>query len=247
MNSIIRFLIGPVLRRYEALLLRVTNLETAWDCLVESPQYVDAPDVGFNGQQHRKLIFRELLNSFHFEAILETGTWIGNTTGYLARAANLPVYTCELNQRFHALAKMRLQGVPNVVFERSDSREFLKKIAGTAVVNQAVFIYLDAHWYDDLPLQQELEIICNHWKSFVIMIDDFQVPGDAGYGYDDYGGKKALAVRELGPTFTRFDLVPFFPALPSAQETGFRRGCVVLGRRGEYAEKLGALAVLVRR
>jgi hypothetical protein len=55
-----------------------------------------------------------------------------------------------------------------------------------------VFFHLDAHWEGDLPLQEEIEIILGRFPNFLIMIDDFRVPGDSGYGFDDYGRGKML-------------------------------------------------------
>lgn len=60
------------------------------------------------------------------------------------------------------------------------------------------------------------------------MIDDFQVPGDEGYSYDDYGPGKRLCLDYLQP-LSQFKLTAFFPTLPSREETGGKRGCVVLG------------------
>jgi hypothetical protein len=35
------------------------------------------------------------------------------------------------------------------------------------------------------------------------MIDDFKVPGDAGYGHDDYGRGKSLSMHDFGAQFER--------------------------------------------
>lgn len=50
-----------------------------------------------------KRMFWELMAAIPFDAIVETGTWLGDTTGYMAQAARRPVYSCEVNPRFHAL------------------------------------------------------------------------------------------------------------------------------------------------
>ena len=72
------------------------------------------------------------------------------------------------------------------------------------------------------------------------MIDDFQVPGDAGYGYDDYGAGKILSLPYL-----HVDKLPglklYWPSARSAEETGFRRGCLVLATGRESARKLERL------
>jgi hypothetical protein len=222
MKDLIKFLVPSAYRKYQELQLRITALETAVDCLIDSPKWNESD--GFNGQEHRKLIFRELVDSFEFDGILETGTWIGNTAGYMAKTSGLPVSTCELNKRFHALAKMRLLGIPNINFALSDSRTFLRRFNNDI---KRPFIYLDAHWYDDHPLKEELQIICNRWDDFVVMIDDFKVPGDEGYSYEDYG-RNLLSEDHISDLVPRYWLDLFFPSLPSEKETGAKRGCVVL-------------------
>lgn len=247
MKRLIKFGLKPWYRKYTALVARISNLETAIDCLIDSPRWTPSDAVGFNGQRHRKLIFHELLNAFNFEAILETGTWIGNTTGYMATESALPVHTCEINPRFHTLARMRLQGMARIDFTLADSRSFLQTISRTDVAAKRVFVYLDAHWYDDLPLREEIEIISGAWQEYVIMVDDFEVPSDSGYGYDRYEKHNVLSMEFFADTFARCGLIPFFPSLPSAEETGARRGCVVLAGGGRAAEVLGGLASLVRK
>jgi hypothetical protein len=70
------------------------------------------------------------------------------------------------------------------------------------------------------------------------MIDDFRVPGDAGYRYDDYGRGKSLSMHDFGAQFERLALKPYFPAVSSGDETGAGSGCVVLAPRGPIAEAL---------
>jgi hypothetical protein len=214
------------------------TLEVAIDSLLAGLNGAGSEDVALNGQRHRQEIFDALFKTFTFDAIVETGTFTGNTAGYMARKTKLPVYTVERNPRFHAIAKARLKDFQNIMFELGDSRTCLNKFAGNGVAGNATFFYLDAHWNEDLPLAEEIEIISRSWKQFVIMIDDFQVPGDDGYGYDDDYGLwgRGLDMRSFGSVFSRCGLTPFFPAAPSASETGAKRGCVVLVKN-EDAQK----------
>jgi hypothetical protein len=55
-------------------------------------------------------------------------------------------------------------------------------------------------------------------------VDDFQVPGDHGYGYDNYGVGKALTREYIVPLVSQFELSEFYPRTPSSVETGGRRG-----------------------
>lgn len=227
--------------------ITVSNLETAIDTLIETPRHTPEAGAGFNWQSGRKRIFTELLEACQFQVIVETGTWIGNTTGYMAEVSQLPILSTEVDRRFHSLARMRLADVQNASLFNRDSREFIGELSTRSDLADArIFFYLDAHWYSDLPLREEIDIIARHWKDAMIMVDDFQVPGDEGYGYDDYGDGKALTLDYLRPSIALNDLVPFFPSTPSAEETGLKRGCVVLVKRGPLDETLGRLPSLER-
>jgi len=219
-------------------------MEAALETYFNNPVYVDSDDIGFNGQKIRKAIFNELCKTFSFEAIIETGTYTGNTSGYMAKQTALPLNTCESNRVLFALARKRLSGIEGVDCYLMDSRDFLNTLANKNISNKRVFIYLDAHCHDDLPLKQEIETICKTWKEFVIMIDDFQVPGDKGYGYDSYAGNQTLSISNFLPVFLQNGLTPFFPALSSGGETGAKRGSVILTRKGNFAEQVGKCASL---
>ena len=60
------------------------------------------------------------------------------------------------------------------------------------------------------------------------MIDDFRVPGDDGYGYDDYGSGKKIEIDYIKDIITKYKLKIFSPKISSSQETGEKRGCAIL-------------------
>jgi len=217
---------------------RLTNLETLILALLDSPTYLASNDVGFNGQQFRKTIFKKLLCSYPFQTMVETGTCLGNTTGYMAEISGLPVWSAELDPRFAALARKRLVRFSNVRIENIDSRAFLRDLVDINLHQTFTFFYLDAHWNDDLPLREEVEFIAKKWSKFVIMVDDFAVPGDPGYKYDYYGLGMNLTPRYLNETLRRLDLIACYPLLSSDEESGAKRGCVVLTRNGGLANTL---------
>ncbi|MEP7305287.1 MAG: hypothetical protein ABJA98_07225 [Acidobacteriota bacterium] len=248
-----RFIRHLVVDREGALAHRLARLEASNRCLqialdgmLVSPKFVPSEEVGFNGQACRKRIFQDILAVAPVEAIVETGTCLGDTTGYMALTSQLPVHTCDLNPRFHALAKTRLSEIDSVHLNLLDSRSFLRERARGPMADRLLLFYLDAHWYDDLPLSQELDIIASEWTQFIVMVDDFQVPDDPGYGYDNYGVDKALTLDLLRPSIAQHDLAVFFPTYAAVQETGARRGCVILTKHGEHAERLESVASLRR-
>jgi hypothetical protein len=81
--------------------------------------------------------------------------------------------------------------------------------------NQGLFVYLDAHWDDNLPLAEELAIVFAVCRNAIVMVDDFQVPFDDGYGYDDYGTGKSLIADYIEPVVAAHSLGVFYPSTPS--------------------------------
>jgi hypothetical protein len=202
------------------------------------PHLKDSLGGPFNGQQFRQTIFLELISTFKFEAIIETGTYRGNTTEFLSKKSQLPVYTVEQNRRLYYYSKRRLRHLKNVNVELGDSIAFLERIAQDYTVpKHDIFFYLDAHWDKNLPLFEEIDLICKYWNMSVVMIDDFQVPGDEGYIYDDYGSGKRLSLEYLYP-LSKVQMTAFFPSKPSQYETGARCGCVVLAQYNAAAKKM---------
>lgn len=246
MTSIYRMLFSSYVKdNMKEIHARLTNLEMSVDCLIENPKYVSSDNIGFNGQIFRKKIFLDLLGTIDFQAIVETGTYFGDTTGYMAEMSKLHVYSCELNRRFHSIAKTRLVDFQTIHLEWDDSRNFLEKLGRSELQKKVVFFYLDAHWYEDIPLVDEIRIIARNWEKFIVMIDDFMVPNDGGYGYDVYGKGKAFSLGLIENIVSEYDLVPFFPSLPSEKETGHKRGCVVLANK-TLSEKIARINSLTR-
>ena len=191
-------------------------------------------------------MFLEIIRAGGVTAIVETGTYRGTTTAFMAQNCECPVFTVEAQPRFMHYAKLNLRSLASVHFSLGDSRKFLRDLAADPLVpKQCVFFYLDAHWEKDLPLLEEIEAICTHWGEPIIMVDDFEVPDDPGYAFDDYGEGTRLCLSLLEPLLG-FKLVPFFPAARSEQETGRRRGCVVLAQQGHAAERLASVSSLRR-
>jgi hypothetical protein len=104
------------------------------------------------------------------------------------------------------------------------------------------FIYLDSHWQEDLPLRTELAIIRELTNDCVIMIDDFRVPHDQGFGWDTYGNV-ILEWPYIRPEFEGFPrpLSVLYPSYPSSIETGGRRGWVLIAC-GKMAERVPDVA-----
>jgi hypothetical protein len=182
----------------------------------------------FNGQEFRQQIFHDLNRDIKFKAIVETGTFRGVTTAFMAENSGIAIYTVESEPRFFHYATRSLDRFKNVRVFNADSREFLEGLVKDAsVVKRNVFFYLDAHWNEDLPLFEEVKLIDDNWHNVVIMIDDFEVRDDPDYKFDDYGNGKKLSLEYLGDELLSHWAV-YFPSGRGADESGIKRGCVVL-------------------
>jgi len=224
---------------------RIGVLETVVHNLLDSPVYQPDPSTAFNGQTGRQRIFERIVGQRRFDRIVETGTFIGNTAGWMNHVTGLPVHSAEINRHFHLLSRKRLAHYTDVNLEMGDSVDFLRRLARSPFAGARVFFYLDAHWYESLPLAEELRLIAGHWADFVVMVDDFEVPRDEGYGFDDYGFGRSLTIGCFGKVFRELKLRAYSPALPSTQETGARSGCVVLAQEGsKAANELDAIPLL---
>lgn len=198
----------------------------------------------FNGQAGRVALFCELQTARKFSATVETGTYLGATAELFAVAEIPQIKTIEAQAKWAQHAAVRLSSWPNVEVICADSREILRQLAKEDTFPRAnALFYLDAHWYADLPLVEELQLVLRHWRNSIIIIDDFHVPFDSGYGFDDYGPGKSLC-RSLIHDYLPQNSPTFFPALPSDQETGSRRGCVVVGTDEEASRYLATVSLL---
>lgn len=200
----------------------------------------------FNGQSGRQAIFDAIINLQKPTLLIETGTYLGTTTEMLA-ATGATVVTIEGRQRNYGFARARLRRFRNVQVRLGDSRQQLRKFfakVGRRQKEGALFAYLDAHWNADLPLREEIELVFSWDPGAIIMIDDFQVPGDDAYGFDDYGESNVLALSYVETARRTFGLTALFPTLSSREENGARRGCVVLASEQMWAEQLLATGIL---
>ena len=217
--------------------------------------YIRYPDRGaawggpFNGQPVRQALFREIIATMRPQGIVETGTYLGTTTDFMAQTG-LPIFTVETDRRNYGFVRARfVWGRRNINLLHGDSRAALRKLFDGPLrdlSSRTLFFYLDAHWNDDLPLAEEIDIVFCRCPSAIVMIDDFQVPSDAGYAYDDYGRGKALVPQYIAPAVSAHGLQAFFPSTPSADEGGMRRGCVVLAKQDSHRLGLGSILLLRR-
>ncbi|MEM9556303.1 MAG: hypothetical protein AAGC60_18755 [Acidobacteriota bacterium] len=199
-----------------------------------------------NGQERRQEIVETLITELDIAAIVEAGTFRGTSTEWFARFG-LPVLTIEVNPRFYHYARLRLRRFEHVTVCLGDAPQVLADEAqrGTFAHGRVLF-YLDDHWLENLPLADDLHVIFASVPHHVVVIDDFEVPGDPGYSYDDYGPGRRLSIDYLDDLGLEPEPVVYFPSAPSSEETGCRRGTVLLTTDPEAAARLERMPQLRR-
>jgi predicted O-methyltransferase YrrM len=199
----------------------------------------------FNGQKNRARVFRAIDGKVPFENYVETGTFLGMTTDFLARRARARgahVYSCEINDRHYAIAQRTVGDWPNVRLEQGNSVDFLRALS-PRLSKAANFVYLDAHWRDYLPLRDELSII-KGWPNTVVLIDDFKVPSDLRFGWDRYDEEQEICLEHIAGTFG--DNPIYFPNYPATDERAAPRGYCVMAMSTPLQAVLGQIPLLKR-
>ena len=156
----------------------------------------------FNGDKIRADIVNKILISKSPKKIIETGTWVGNTTDFFSNFKS-EVYSIESNSSFYALSLLRFSKKENVTIIKGSSHDVITKFDN---FKENIFVYLDAHWEEFVPLDFEL----NHLKNFtdvIVLIDDFKVEQIPDWKYDKYNNIELS--HEYFSVLNNFDL--FFP------------------------------------
>ena len=142
------------------------------------------PTDAFNQDTFMQSETANLISAYGVKTIVETGTYEGVTTAYLATL--LQVHTIEVNPVYltTARANWTIPYTTNrypILSHAGDSTTVLPLIIPT--LDRPVLFYLDAHWGPHHPLRDELTIIGKQQLAdSVIIIHDFKVPGtDLGY------------------------------------------------------------------
>ncbi len=184
-------------------------------------------NIPFNGDRIRTDIVNKILISQLPKKIIETGTWVGNTTNFLSNF-NSEVYSIESNSSFYALSLLRFSKKENVFIINGSSDDVINNFDN---FKENIFVYLDAHWEEFVPLDYEL----NHLKNFndvIVLIDDFKVEQTPGWKYDKYNDIELSL--EYFPVLNSFDLFfPNYKPLDQDNHSGF-----VIASRGSKSKRI---------
>ena len=112
----------------------------------------------------------------------------------------------------------------------SNSVEFVGQLCRDSRIGENPMFYLDAHFYEHMPLPEELMNIGELCEKAVILIDDFLVPWEPRFLYDEYPGVRIDIDLVANTLMTRRkDLSVYLPKYdPGEDPTGKGIGFAVL-------------------
>lgn len=137
-------------------------------------------------------VCRAYARTFGLRLFVETGTCLGETAEWMARAG-FRVWTIELDASLYTKARSRLARYPAVTVVKGDSADILPRLVHE--IEEPALFWLDAHWSGegtaretvDSPVMCEIDSILRHRVTgHVILIDDARLfLGRNGYPYLD--------------------------------------------------------------
>lgn len=170
----------------------------------------------------KMMVVASYLKQFSIDDFVETGTYLGDTLGYIARSG-ARCTSIELSQELHQAACKRFNGYKNVRLVQGDSGQRLPELLKE--INKPVLFWLDGHYSSGItasaethtPVSAELQAILSHSvKEHVILIDDARCfDGRNGYPHLD---DLLRAIREEGSYSAEVsvDIIRLIPRAVSA-------------------------------
>lgn len=155
-----------------------------------APVLMPFQELPFNGDRFVCKEFIKLKEKFDLNVAVETGSCLYSTTKWLGENFT-NVHTIELSEEYSKHGIHKVSGMPNVHPQIGDSVSFLERMCETLTTNDKCIFFLDAHWGQNCPLMQELDVLAKIKTNLppVIAIHDFYT-GDEKLGWDEYNGQR---------------------------------------------------------
>lgn len=171
--------------------------------------------------------FLELVKKHGIKSVIETGTYKGQTTEFLAAHVE-KVVTIEASRTYYDECD-RLDSLPNVTRMLGSSAD---RMAHAIQYTEAPRLYfLDAHWQAYNPLLGELFAIANSGEEPVIIIHDFLVPHCPSLGYDMYTADIPIGMDLVRPSLLAIYKNNAVISFNDDSAGGARRGALIVEPR----------------
>lgn len=157
-------------------------------------------------------LVKHIMESLKPDRFVETGTHMGWTDMWMAQHyPSLPIYTVEIDAQYYGVAVHNCKPYPNVKLYHMSSPDFLRLIYDE-LKKGLTFFFLDAHFWQYVPLRDECKVIVTLDK-YVILVDDFACK-NPDFGGDTFSGKFANNIEYLADILGKRHYRPDYEALP---------------------------------
>lgn len=181
---------------------------------------------------HAAIMVDYAIRKFSCDAIIETGCFAGDTTEYLVRKyPDLTVISCDIVEDYQSFTKERVSFAKNATVLHGSSNDIVREYANKF---KFPFLYLDAHWYEYWPIDDEISSV----DSGILCIDDFDIK-NGRYGFDVYKGRTCgpEILRPFSDKIKKFytnnpEATMPFPCLQPARRSG--RAFVPVGKFKDF-------------
>jgi hypothetical protein len=159
--------------------------------MIPNVRHAHDPWVGYGTQVWHnddkfEAFVEHLIETVKPDRFVETGTNMGWTSCWVAQKFPwLPIYTVECAPRYFQIVKENFAPYPQIAFSEGDSVDFLARLKPVLIRGLSLF-WLDAHWWENLPLRKECEVVAG-LDRYACLIDDFECkdPNFEGDVYKD--------------------------------------------------------------
>jgi hypothetical protein len=128
----------------------------------------------------KREILKSLIVNYSIETVVETGTYLGDTTKFLSQYVK-KIYSIEIGRRLALMASRRFKRSPDIEIILGDSGELLEELL--LKINGNVLFFLDGHFSKGItstslsyetPLIRELLVLSKsrNLPGSIIVIDD---------------------------------------------------------------------------
>jgi hypothetical protein len=187
-------------------------------------------DLPFNGDIYIQREFLRIKKKYNLNVAVETGSCLFSTTEWLAKNFDR-VYTCENNPTFFAAGVHKVKDM-NVRTIMNDSVIAMDEIAADLKEDDRVIFFLDAHWGEHCPLNEEIAKIAFMTKLKqppIIAIHDWQVPEHPELGFDTYQ-EKPFTFELIAPSIAQVETLfnEEYKYYFNSEAEGAKRGIIYL-------------------
>lgn len=183
-------------------------------------QYKEQNMKGFEGDSFLHEEIKSLVSKHGIDQIIETGTYLGWTTRKFAEMAQ--TLTSEINPQYFKEAVANIGQNNKVIMYLGNSVDCLKQYLPGAK-DKKILMWHDAHWANDCPLLDELQVIADNGILPIICIHDFKVEGRPDLGFDSYNGQD-FTLEWVNPKLDLIYGARGFTYYFNSEATGAKRG-----------------------